>query len=72
VGAEMERFGTEQARADDKRVAEVYLKAGAKVATLDQTAVGKWVAIARDTAWKDYAARSPGCARFIELAEKVA
>jgi hypothetical protein len=34
--------------------------------------VGKWVAIARDTAWKDYAAKSASCARFIELAEKAA
>jgi TRAP-type C4-dicarboxylate transport system substrate-binding protein len=72
VGGELERFGTEQARADDKKVADVYLKAGAKVATLDQAAVGKWVAIARDTAWKDYAGKSASCARFIELAEKVA
>jgi TRAP-type C4-dicarboxylate transport system substrate-binding protein len=72
VGGELEQFATEQARADDKRVADVYLKAGGKVATLDQAAVNKWVAIARNTAWKDYAARSPGCARFIELAEKVA
>jgi TRAP-type C4-dicarboxylate transport system substrate-binding protein len=72
VGSEFERFGTEQARADDKRVADVYLKAGAKVATLDQAAVAKWVAIARDTAWKDYAGKSASCARFIELAEKAA
>jgi TRAP-type transport system periplasmic protein len=71
VGGELERFGTEQARADDKKVADVYLKDGAKVATLDQAAVNKWVAIARNSAWKDYAAKSPGCARFIELAEKV-
>jgi TRAP-type C4-dicarboxylate transport system substrate-binding protein len=72
VGAELEKFGTEQARVDDKKVADVYVKAGAKVATLDQAAVGKWVAIARDTAWKDYAARSASCAHFIELAGKVA
>jgi TRAP-type C4-dicarboxylate transport system substrate-binding protein len=72
VGGELERFGTDQARADDRKVADVYLKAGAKVATLDQAAVGKWVAIARDTAWKDYAGKSASCAHFIELAEKVA
>ena len=30
VGAEMEKFGTEQAKVDDKQVAEIYLKAGAK------------------------------------------
>ena len=71
VGGEMERFGTESAKADDKRVAEVYLKAGAKVSDLDQTAINKWVAVARDSAWKDYAERSASCARFMSLAQKV-
>ena len=71
VGAEMEKFGTEQARIDDKLVADVYLKAGAKVHDLDDAAVTKWRALARDTAWKDYAARSPSCARLLSLAEKV-
>jgi TRAP-type C4-dicarboxylate transport system substrate-binding protein len=31
IGAEMEEFGTEEAIADDKNVAEVYGKKGAKV-----------------------------------------
>lgn len=71
VGVEMEKFGTESARADDKLVADVYLKAGAKVYDLDAAAVAKWRALARETAWKDYAARSPNCARMLALAEKV-
>jgi TRAP-type C4-dicarboxylate transport system substrate-binding protein len=70
VGAEMEKFGTEQAKLDDKLVAEVYAKKGAKVADLDEATVNKWRALARDTAWTDYAARSPGCARILQLAEK--
>lgn len=70
VGAEMEKFGTEQARVDDKQVAEIYLKAGAKVYDLDDKAIKKWQALARDTAWKDYAAKSPNCARLLQLAEK--
>ena len=70
VGAEMEKFGTEQARADDKLVADTYLKAGAKVYDLDDKAIKKWQALARDTAWKDYAAKSPNCARLLQLAEK--
>ncbi|MBI4984154.1 MAG: TRAP transporter substrate-binding protein DctP [Rhodocyclales bacterium] len=70
VGAEMEKFGTEQARIDDKLVAEVYAKKGAKVADLDDAAVNKWRTLARETAWKDYAAKSPGCARMLQLAEK--
>jgi TRAP-type C4-dicarboxylate transport system substrate-binding protein len=70
VGADMEKFGTEQAKADDKLVADIYAKAGAKVVDLDQNAIRKWQALARDTAWKDYAAKSPNCARFLQLAEK--
>ena len=70
VGAEMEKFGTEQARIDDKQVADIYAKAGAKVYDLDDKAIRKWQALARDTAWKDYAAKSPNCARLLQLAEK--
>jgi TRAP-type C4-dicarboxylate transport system substrate-binding protein len=70
VGAEMEKFGSEQAKIDDKQVAEIYAKAGAKVYDLDDKAIKKWQALARETAWKDYAAKSPNCARFLQLAEK--
>ena len=71
VGAELEKFGTEAAKADDKMVADVYAKAGAKVFDLDEPTVDKWQAIARDTAWKDYAARrSPLSAELLKLAEQ--
>ena len=70
VGAEMEKFGTEQAQADDKLVADIYTKAGAKVYDLDDATIKKWQTLGRETAWKDYAARSPGCARMLQLAEK--
>jgi hypothetical protein len=67
----MERFAMDAAKADDRQVASIYAKRGAKVQTLDEVAVAKWVAIARESAWKDYAARSPSCAKFMELANKV-
>ena len=70
VGVEMEKFGTEQAKVDDRQVAEIYAKAGAKVYDLDDKAIKKWQALARDTAWKDYADKSPNCARLLKLAEK--
>ena len=31
----------------------------------------RWQDIARDTAWKDYAAKSEKCAQLLKLAEKV-
>jgi TRAP-type transport system periplasmic protein len=71
VGAELEPFGTESAKADDKAAADVYAKAGAQVHDLDAATVGKWAAIARDTAWKDYAGRSESCAGLMKAAQKL-
>jgi TRAP-type C4-dicarboxylate transport system substrate-binding protein len=71
VGAEMEKFALEGARADDAAVAEAYVKAGAKVYDLNDAALAKWVALARTSAWKDYAEKNDNCARLIKLAEKV-
>lgn len=72
VGAEMETFGTEAAKADDKAVAEVYSKAGAKVYDINTDVLKQWQAIARDTAWKDYAAKSETCAALLKAAQKLA
>ena len=72
AGAEQEKFATDAAQADDKTAAEVYAKAGAKVFDLDEATVRKWQAIARDTAWKDYAARNDNCAALMKAALKVA
>jgi TRAP-type C4-dicarboxylate transport system substrate-binding protein len=71
VGRELEEFGTKEAMADDQKVADVYAKKGAKVADLDDATVEKWRAVARDTAWKDYAAKSPLAAELLKLAEGV-
>ena len=71
LGVEMEKFGTKEAMADDQKVAEVYAKKGAKVVDLDEAIVDKWRAIARDTAWKDYAAKTPLSAELLKLAEGV-
>jgi TRAP-type C4-dicarboxylate transport system substrate-binding protein len=71
LGAEMETFGTQEAIADDKKVAEVYAAKGAKIADLDEAIVDKWRAIARDTAWKDYAQKTALSAELLKLAEGV-
>ena len=72
VGAEMEAFGMIGAQEDDIEVAKVYEKAGAKVSVLDAAIVGKWRDIARDTAWKDYSAKTPLAANLLKLAIDVA
>jgi enhancing lycopene biosynthesis protein 2 len=71
IGVEIEDFGTKEAIADDKNVAEVYGKKGAKVADLDDAIVDKWRAIARTTAWKDYGEKSELAADLIKLAETI-
>ncbi|MBW8903843.1 MAG: C4-dicarboxylate ABC transporter, partial [Bradyrhizobium sp.] len=57
---------------DDAEVAKVYEKAGCKVSLLDVATVGKWRDIARDTAWKDYSAKTATAANFLKLATDVA
>ncbi len=71
LGQELENFGTTEAMADDQKVADVYGKKGAVVRDLDDAIVDKWRAIARETAWKDYASRSALAAEMLELAEKI-
>ncbi len=72
VGAEMEAFGLQAAKADDEDLARVYLKAGITARDMDPDALGKWRAVAQDTAWKDFAARNAACAAMLKLAESVA
>ena len=71
VGAEMEKFGTEGAKADDAQVTAIFAKAGAKVDSMDAATLELWRAIARDTAWTDYAAINPRCANLLALAQQV-
>jgi TRAP-type C4-dicarboxylate transport system substrate-binding protein len=71
VGSELEAFGKKGAQDDDIEVAKVYEKAGAKVAPLDVATVGKWRDIARDTAWKDYGAKTATSANLLKLASDV-
>ena len=71
VGSELEAFGKKGAQDDDVEVAKVYEKAGAKVSVLDVATVGKWRDIARDTAWKDYSAKTTTSANLLKLANDV-
>ena len=71
LGQEMEVFGRKGAQDDDVEVAKVYAKAGAKVSELDAATVNKWRDIARDTAWKDYGAKTATAAKLLKLASDV-
>ena len=71
LGAEMEAFGRKGAQEDDVEVTKVYAKAGAKVSELDAATVNKWRDIARDTAWKDYSAKTATAAKLLKLASDI-
>jgi TRAP-type C4-dicarboxylate transport system substrate-binding protein len=71
VGAELEVFGRMGAQQDDVEVARVYERAGARIGKLDKETVAKWRDIARDTAWKDYSAKTPTAAKLLKLASDV-
>jgi TRAP-type C4-dicarboxylate transport system substrate-binding protein len=71
VGTELEAYGRKGAQDDDVEVARVYEKAGAKISVLDAAIVGKWRDIARDTAWKDYSAKTAAAANLLKLASDI-
>ena len=71
VGAELETFGRDAARLDDKRAAEVYAKAGAQVWDMDEATLKQWQAIAQRTAWKDFSDRSEVTASLMKAAQKL-
>ncbi len=70
VGAEMEKFATDAAKADDQAVGELYKKHGAQVFDLSAETVKKWQDIARQTSWKDFSEKNANCAQLIKLVEK--
>ena len=72
VGAELEAFGTEEAKKDDEQVAKTYAAKGVQVVDLTDADIEKWRAIARETAWKDFASKSKQAAELLKLAEAVA
>lgn len=71
VGAELEPWARDAAKADDQAAAALYAKAGAKVVDLDEATLKKWQAIARDTAWKDFAEKNESCAALLQAAQKL-
>jgi TRAP-type C4-dicarboxylate transport system substrate-binding protein len=72
VGLEMEAFALKAAQSDDQDLADIYGKAGVKVADFNAEALAKWKTIAQATAWKDFADRNAACAQLLKLAEAVA
>lgn len=71
VGASLEKFGMEAAKADDQRVAEVFTKAGDKVVDMDAAAFAKWREVAKNSAWKDFEEKVKNGKALLEMAVSV-
>jgi TRAP-type C4-dicarboxylate transport system substrate-binding protein len=72
VGQELEGFATASAKQDDVAVADVYRKAGAKVADMDDAVLARWRKVAESAAWPDFAKRNADCERYLKMAKAVA
>ncbi len=71
VGASLEAFALDAAKADDQRMADVYAKNGAKVFDMDDAAFAKWRTIARETAWEEFAKNVKDGRRWLDMATAV-
>jgi TRAP-type C4-dicarboxylate transport system substrate-binding protein len=71
IGTAQEPFAVEQARADDTRLVDIYTKAGVGVHDMTPESIAQWKTVAQDSAWKDFAGRSPACANLLKLAGAV-
>jgi TRAP-type C4-dicarboxylate transport system substrate-binding protein len=72
VGADLESFARRSAQMDDAAVAAMFQGNGGRIVDLTDASLRKWQDLARNTAWRDYAERSPTCAKLMALAEKAA
>jgi TRAP-type C4-dicarboxylate transport system substrate-binding protein len=71
VGASLEKFAIDESKKDDQRLADVYAKAGAKVADMDDATFQKWRKIAQDTAFKDFEETVKNGKQLLEMALSV-
>jgi len=71
VGAALEPFAVAGAKKDDQLLADVYGKAGNKVGDMNQAAFDKWLAIAKETSYKDFAESVPNGKQLLDMALSV-
>ncbi|MBN8475292.1 TRAP transporter substrate-binding protein DctP [Sulfuritalea sp.] len=71
VGAGLEKFGMDAAKADDQKLAEVYKSAGDGVQDMNEAAFAKWREVARNSAWKDFEEKIPNGKKLLEMATAV-
>ena len=71
VGASLEPFAIQSCKEDDKALAEVYGKAGAKVHDMNEKTFLMWRDLARKSAWKNFEDNVKNGKKLMEMAEAV-
>lgn len=71
VGASLEKFGMDEAKKDDQRMATIYEKAGVKVSKMDDKAFYQWRRIAEETSFKDFSEKVPNGKAILDMALSV-
>ena len=71
VGASLEKFGMEESKKDDRRLADIYTKAGVKVYDMDEAAFNKWRDVAKASAFKDFEERVNNGRQLLDMATAV-
>lgn len=71
VGASLEKFAIQSCKADDKELAVVYGKAGAKVHDMNEATFLKWRKLAKESAWKNFEDSVKNGKKLMEMAEAV-
>jgi TRAP-type C4-dicarboxylate transport system substrate-binding protein len=71
VGASLEPFAMQACKADDKELAEVYGKAGARVHDMDEKTFLMWRDLAKKSAWKNFEDNVKNGKKLMEMAEAV-
>jgi len=71
VGASLEKFAIDAAKADDQKMAEVYAKAGVKVVDMDEATFNRWREIAKKSSYKDFSEKAPNGQALLDMALSV-
>jgi TRAP-type transport system periplasmic protein len=71
VGHSLQKFALDACKADDKKVADVYAKAGDKVYDMSAAQFQQWKTLAEKSAWKNFADNVKDGKHIIEMAQAV-
>jgi TRAP-type C4-dicarboxylate transport system substrate-binding protein len=71
VGASLEKFGMDNAKVDDQKLADVFKQAGDAVNDMNEAAFAKWREVARGSSWKDFEEKVPNGKKLLDMAVAV-